>query len=458
MSLRFKNRIAFFNTLAAALITALVFGVIYVVVLKTGYDHLDKDILTERDEVINNLDWHRDSIIINKMPEWDEAEHNKIEVNPTFLQIVDLNGRVAFHSKNLLNDRFPYHPGIKQAFFYNDTLSDQKIRLGQFPIFNEDNKVIGQLTIAISRQESYIMLHNLIWVLIIAFPMVLIVLFAASSFAASRAIAPVHQLIRTASGISDTTLGTRLDLPPRQDELYELTQTINALLSRIEISLVKQKQFTSDASHEIRTPLSAIRGTLEVLGRKTRDPEVYQEKIKEVIQQVDRLDALLDQLLHLARIESGATAAHTETIQLENLLDTLRENWKSTASENNIAVEVNVPGNTFIRADKLFLEIMLDNLVSNAIKYGQPNGHVIISWNASSRSLLIKDDGQGIPSEHLPHIFDRFYRVDASRSSAIKGIGIGLSIVKKLADLQHIRIDVESVENTGSTFTLGFPA
>lgn len=457
MRLRFKNRIAYFNTLAAALITLLVFAVIYVVVLKTGYAHLDSDILAERDEVINNLDWHRDTIIINKMPEWDEAEHNKIEVNPTFLQIVDLSGRVVFHSKNLLTDRFPYHPGIQQHFFYNDELSQQKIRLGQFPIFNEDNKVIGQLTIAISRQESYIMLHNLIWVLILAFPVVLIVLYLASSLAAARAIAPVHQLIRTASGISDATLGTRLDLPPRKDELYELTETINALLSRIEISLIRQKQFTSDASHEIRTPLAAIRGTLEVLGRKTRDPQVYQEKIKEVIHQVDRLDALLDQLLQLARLESETTTAQLETLQPAMVIASLQDHWQSTSLERGITILIQAEDPTTVEADKMFLEIILDNLVSNAIKYGKPNGHVWITWNGPKRTIAIRDDGDGIPPQHLPHIFDRFYRVDASRSSSIKGIGLGLSIVKKLADLQQISIEATSQEGIGTTFTLTFP-
>lgn len=457
MRLRFKNRIAYFNTLAAALITLLVFAVIYVVVLKTGYAHLDSDILAERDEVINNLDWHRDTIIINKMPEWDEAEHNKIEVNPTFLQIVDLSGRVVFHSKNLLTDRFPYHPGIQQHFFYNDELSQQKIRLGQFPIFNEDNKVIGQLTIAISRQESYIMLHNLIWVLILAFPVVLIVLYLASSLAAARAIAPVHQLIRTASGISDATLGTRLDLPPRKDELYELTETINALLSRIEISLIRQKQFTSDASHEIRTPLAAIRGTLEVLGRKTRDPQVYQEKIKEVIHQVDRLDALLDQLLQLARLESETTTAQLETLQPAMVIASLQDHWQSTSLERGITILIQAEDPTTVEADKMFLEIILDNLVSNAIKYGRPNGHVWITWNGPKRTIAIRDDGDGIPPQHLPHIFDRFYRVDASRSSSIKGIGLGLSIVKKLADLQQISIEATSQEGIGTTFTLTFP-
>jgi signal transduction histidine kinase len=268
----------------------------------------------------------------------------------------------------------------------------------------------------------------------------------------------VHQLIRTTSGISDATLGTRLELPPRRDELFDLTQTINALLSRIEISLVKQKQFTSDASHEIRTPLAAIRGTLEVLGRKTRDPEVYQEKIKEVIQQVDRLDALLDQLLQLARMESGATPAHIENIDLHQLLQSLQVHFNTAALESQITLDIQVETHTMVRADKLLLEIMLDNLISNAIKYGKHQGHVHLTWKPSTHTLLVSDDGLGIPAEHLPHIFDRFYRADVSRSSAVKGIGIGLSIVKKLADLQNIHIAAESKEGAGSTFSLVFPA
>ena len=110
MNLKFKNRIALFNTLAVAFITALVFLVIYLVVYKTAYKHLDDDILLEKEEVFSNLDWHRDSIIIKKMPEWDEAEHNKIEVNPTFLQISDLKGHVIFRSSNLLNDQILFSP------------------------------------------------------------------------------------------------------------------------------------------------------------------------------------------------------------------------------------------------------------------------------------------------------------------------------------------------------------
>jgi signal transduction histidine kinase len=457
MTLRFKNRIAYFNTLAGALITALVFIVIYIVVHQTAYAHLDADIMAEKNEVFGNLYWHRDSIIINKMPEWDEAEHNKIEVNPTFLQLVDTKGKVIFHSSNLFRDHFLFNPKRDRDMFFNDTISGQKIRLGQFPVKNVNGDILGQLTIAISRQESHVILTNLILVLIIAFPLVLIVLYVASSLAASKAIEPVHELIRTASGISDANIGTRLQLPDRHDELYKLTGTINDLLTRIESSMLQQKQFTSDASHEIRTPLSAIRGTLEVLIRKPREPQVYEEKIAGIIQQVDRLDHLLEQLLQLARVESGVAIAKSETIMLRKVIDAMWDKWNEAAAVKNIKLHVDVDDDTAVTADRLYLELMLDNLVINALKYGREEGNVFIHWKEDQKTLTVRDDGHGISAEHLPNLFNRFYRADEARSSAVKGTGLGLAIVKKLADLQHIALHAESIPSEGSTFTLRFP-
>jgi two-component system, OmpR family, heavy metal sensor histidine kinase CusS len=457
MSLKFRNRIALFTTLAVALITALVFVVIYTVVHHTAYAHLDHDILQEKEEVINNLDWKLDSIIIHKMPEWEEAEHSKVEVNPTFLQIVDLNGKVIFHSSNLLHDQFLYGPDIDDDFFFNSELSLQKIRLGQFPLKNDAGKIIGHLTIAISRQESYTVLHNLVLVLILSFPIVLVILFFASSVAASKAIEPLMQLIRTASGITDATIGTRLLMPMRKDEFYDLTQTINDLLGRIEESMMRQKQFTSDASHEIRTPLAAIRGTLEVLIRKPREPEKYQEKIAGVIQQVDRLGRLLDQLLELARIESGISKPKHEPVPLQALVSGLNTKWKEAVKAKGITISINIPEGAIVTCDKLFLEIILDNLVHNAIKYGKDQGHILVHWDEGPGSLAVRDDGYGIPAEHLPNIFSRFYRVDPSRSSNIQGSGLGLSIVKKLADLQSISLVAQSIPGEGTVFTMSFP-
>lgn len=456
MTLKFKNRIALFNTLAVAITTAFVFVVIFLVVTKTAYYHLDNDILAEKKEVFSNLDWHRDSIIIKKMPEWDELEHKKIEVNPTFLQIVDTKGKVVFHSSNLRDNQFLFNPKNRTETFYNGEISKQKIRLGQFPIKNEAGEIIGQLTIATSQQESYSILKNLILVLFISFPLVLIIQFIASQIAASKAIKPVHQLIKTASGISESSIGTRLTLPERKDELYKLTQTINDLLFRIEKSIVQQKQFTSDASHEIRTPLAAIRGTIEILIRKKREPEVYETKLSNIIMQVDRLDSLLEQLLQLARIESGITTTKKEAVLLSKKVYATSEKWMEALSEKKLKLQIYIPDDATVIGDPFYLEIIFDNLIQNAIKYSNTKGTITVFWESNIKTLSFQDEGVGISEEQLPSVFNRFYRTDESRSSSTKGNGLGLSIAKKLADLQNIKLEVRSTLDKGTTFTLRF--
>ncbi|MEP7127775.1 MAG: HAMP domain-containing sensor histidine kinase [Chitinophagales bacterium] len=456
MNLKFKNRIALFNTLAVAFTAAIVFSIIYFVVYTTAYRHLDSDILSEKNEVLDNLDWRGDSIIINKLPEWDEAEHNKVEVNPTFLQIVDTKGRMIFHSSNLKTDQFLFNPSVQEQTFFNGIINNQKIRLGQFAIKNDSKKIIGQLTIAISQQESYSILHNLILVLLVSFPLMLLAQIILSRFAASKAIAPVHQLIATASGIKETNINTRLNLPERKDEIYQLAQTINDLLNRIESSIQQQKQFIADASHEIRTPLSAIRGTLEVLIRKQREPLVYESKIGEVIKQVDRLDLLLEQLLQLARLESGVAIARKERVQLLSIVSALIEKHATAVTQKQLTIQLNISKEAVVSADRIFLEIIIDNLFSNAIKYGNEKGTIYFNWNEANKTLSVIDNGNGISAEQIPRLFNRFYRTDTSRSSEIKGSGLGLSIVKKLADLQQLSISVLSKPTEGTTFTLQF--
>lgn len=455
MKLSFKKRIALFNTLAVAITTAIVFVIIYIVVHISSYRHLDSDILLEKEEILNTLDWKDDSIIINKMPEWEEAEHNKVEVNPTFIQIVDNEDKMIFKSANLQSNHFLFNPDNEKGYFYNTQIDKQRLRLGQFPVKNDEGKIIGHLTVGVSQQESYYVLNNLLITLCISFPILLLVLYWVIYFAASKAIAPVHQLIRTASGINDSTIDTRLPLPENEDEIYQLAKTINELLSRIESSIQQQKQFTADASHEIRTPLAAIRGTLEVLLRKKREPEQYEEKIKEVIVQTDRLNQLLDQLLQLARVESGSVKK--ETIYLHKILKEAELKFDKQIQEKAMLVTSSIAESASIHADSFFISIILDNLVSNAIKYGAVDGKISFNWTNDTQTLSITNEGIGITQEQLPLLFNRFYRTDDSRSSIIPGSGLGLAIVKKLADLQQITISVSST--TGSTtFSLKFPS
>ena len=169
--LKFKNRIAYFNTLAVAITTAVVFVVIYFVVERTSYNHLDDDIVLEKEEIFSNFDVFRDSIVINKIPEWYEAEHSKVEVNPTFIQIVNNRNEVVFHSLNLLKDFVLISPNVKHKIYFNSEINGQKIRLGQFPIRNNKKEIIGQLAVAVSSQESSVILNSLLLVLIVAFPL-----------------------------------------------------------------------------------------------------------------------------------------------------------------------------------------------------------------------------------------------------------------------------------------------
>ncbi|MFA5419210.1 MAG: HAMP domain-containing sensor histidine kinase [Bacteroidales bacterium] len=456
MALRFKNRLALFNTMAVAITTALVFIAIYWVVYKAAYLHLDNEINHERFEVLSLVDFQNDSIIIKNMPDWDEAEHQQIEVNPTFVQIQNSRNDIIFHSTNLREGMSFSTPEHLNESFYNGDLNGQKIRVGVFPITSKEGKNLGLITVAVSQRESIAILNDLIRVLIISFPLVLIIQFLASSVAASKGIKPVHQLIKTASGITDSSINRRLTLPVHHDELYDLTLTMNELFARIEKSMLRQKQFTSDASHEIRTPLSAIRGTLEVLIRRKREPIMYEEKITNVIEQVDRLDNLLEQLLQLARVDSGSKPVCCSELDLVNLIISRRSMWAHEALSRKIIIHINLPDKVVVMGNRIYLELMLDNLVSNAIKYGNDNGNIFLKWEPRSNALIIQDDGIGIAPEHLPNIFNRFYRTDESRSDLVKGNGLGLSIVKKMADLQNISLSAHSELNKGSTFTLQF--
>lgn len=456
MKLSFKKRIAIYNLTAIASLTAIAFVAIYAVVYYTSYQHLDEDIISEKEEVFNNLDWRGDQIIMNKMPEWEEAEHKQLEVNPTFLQIVDIKEHTIFKSANLQKNHFLFNPKIYKTTFYNTTIDNQRIRQGQFPIFNENNKIIGHLTIGVSQQESYNVLYNLLIILCLTYTIMLGTLYTIISFVASKAIAPVNELINTAAKINERNINSRLTLPENEDEIHQLATTINELLNRLEFSMHQQKQFTADASHEMHTPLTAIKGTVEVLLRKKRTPEQYELKMKEVLIQTDRLSLLFDQLLQLARLESNNIVAKKENIILKEVIEKIINTHQSAIQKNNIKVQIFIPEDCIVIANASFLERILNNIIVNAIKYNHLNGIIFCEWNDNKKSLNIKDEGIGVSKKQLPYLFNRFFRADNSRSSHIPGNGLGLSIVKKLCDLQNIKITVESIEEKGTCFILEF--
>jgi len=456
MNLNFKNRIALLTALAAAATIGLVFVVVYAVVWFTAYDHLDQDLLGEREDVLGSLHWGNDSIFIKSMTEWEEKEHQTAEANPTFLQVADRRGNVLFRSANLQKDTLRMDTSLSGDVFLNSRIGLQRIRQGQFPFKNNSGVVIGYLAVGVSREESAVVLLNLRNTLCIAFPALLLILFLATSLAASTGINPVKKLIRAASGIGENSLGSRLPLPGHKDEIFQLAATINELLQRVEGGIQREKQFTADASHELRTPLTAIRGTLEVLLRKQREPVQYEEKIRRVIGEVNKLHEMLEQLLQLARLESGHIPVNRASVALHAFFQHYAAEWQSRLEEKQMELQVKIPPATTVFTDAAMLSMVLDNLFGNAIKYGYSGGRIDCTWHAEDVSLTVSDNGPGIPEAQLPYLFDRFYRVDDSRNAAVPGSGLGLSIAKKIADILGIRLTVDSREGVGTTFTLRF--
>jgi signal transduction histidine kinase len=456
MSLRLKNRIALFNTVAAAITMLLVFVTVYAVVYITTYKHLDNDIREEKEEIFSIISWKGDSLIMNVISEWEEREHNQAEVNPIFMQVVNSKGQLIFRSLNLQNNHLLFDDSLTSEVFFNIEFQGKKIRQGQFPIINKAGKLTGQLVIGISQVESALILSNLRLTFFIAFPLMLLIFYFVTSLAASRSIAPVKKLIQFAGTIHYNNINNRLPLPPNQDEIHQLTTTINDLLERIEIGLNREKQITADISHELRTPLTSIRGTLEVLIRKTREPHQYEEKVHQVIQEVDSMNRIIDQLLHLARLDSGILSIVKTSVYLNELLSKIKHKWLFRLNEKNMSLQIDIPNDAVVNTDSGLLEIMLGNIISNAFKYGHTNGTITCKWDDNEKRLSIIDNGPGIPQEHLPNLFKRFYRTDTSENSKIQGIGLGLYIVKTLSGLQEITINVESEINQGSNFSLQF--
>ncbi len=459
MSFNLRNRIAFLYIVVTGIMTGLLFLTVYGVVFKTVYNHIDADLNAEAHEVEKSLVILNNEFVFANPFEWDEKEHGQIEVNPVFIQIVSPKGKIIRKTGNLLEGRLKFIPDKQSSYYFSTSLSEAPTRQLQLPIKNPIGKILGYVIIAMPLEESALVLENLSYVLMIAFPVVLIGLFFSSRFIAGSSIAPIDKVIKTTEKITKSNLEERIELPPHNDEIYVLASTINGLLDRLEDAVLREKQFTSDASHELRTPLSVIKGTLEVLIRKPRDTEHYENKIRYCISEVDRMSNLIEQLLLMARYESGKQNIRISDININELIRSVVTRNNFLLEENNIDINIEPAGEVNVKADSAMLEIIFENILSNAVKYSG-KGKLItigISYDNNNTTVTLKDEGIGMTPEQTAKIFDRFYRIDESRNSKTQGNGLGLAIVKKLAFLQDIVLDIKSEKDNGTTVSVIFP-
>jgi signal transduction histidine kinase len=457
MPLSFKNRIALNYIINTGLLIVVVFSAIYFTVKFTVYNHIDENLMIEIQDHLKEIRVENKKVIFMDAEEWEEREHNSVDVNPVFVQFFDLNKKTIEKSPNLKNETLVFQDSVEHFQLFDTQLLDHKIRQIQVPLHIKSKKV-GYLIIAMSLSDSAKVLKNLFDTLLIAFPIILLMLFFIARFFAGRSIKPINAIINTSKIITKDNLKTRILLPKTRDELYVLSKTINNLLDRIEDAIEREKQFTSDASHELRTPLTVIKGTLEVLIRKPRNNKEYEDKINYCIKEVDHLNILVDQLLLMARFENQKLNINKENVYLNAvILDVLTLNSEKINSAK-IDVTFEAKEDFYIYSDNYLLVTIIRNIISNAIKYSNEKGKVLIELKKENDIIncTISDQGIGIAKEDLESILNPFFRSESSLHSEVKGTGLGLSIVKRMTELLHIKFKIESEIGVGTTVILTF--
>ena len=280
-------------------------------------------------------------------------------------------------------------------------------------------------------------------------------------FMAGKALRPVNDVADTAQRITGSNLAVRI--PPRGtgDELDRFIEAFNRMTEGLEQSFRQTRQFSTDVSHELRTPLTAIRGQLEVALMAAQTPEQYREAIANALEDTERLSQTIKSLLLLSQAESGQLALQRQVMDLAKVAADIVDQFGIPAESAEISLRMTGRGPLLIEADTIQIERLLSNLISNAIKYTPARGsvHVAVSDLGAEAEILIADSGIGIPADHLPYIFDRFYRVpDPNRaSSPERGLGLGLSFVAWIVRAHRGRIDVKSQPGKGTEFFVRLP-
>ena len=300
-------------------------------------------------------------------------------------------------------------------------------------------------------------LRNLGFSLLFLLPLTVLLTGLSGVFLVQMTLRPVDQMIETIHQITAENLKLRLKIPGTRDEISSLAKTFNQMITRLDESFTSQRQFMEDISHELKTPLSVLKGELEVTLKRIRSPQEYETALQSSLEEVNRIAGIVENLLTLARFDAKTTALQAVPLDLNVLIKDTVDAIQVLAVQKEITIQFNSAHSVEILADKNQIKRLILNIVDNAIKYTQPGGKISIDLSQQKdwASMDIVDTGVGIPENELPHIFDRFYRVDKSRSSI--GFGLGLSIAQSIAKAHGGMISAKANLPQGTVFTISLP-
>ncbi len=382
-----------------------------------------------------------------------------------FIQVLDPSGKVGSRSLNLEKRQLPVSPEAFRRAVHGEpvfeTVPDDPapIRMLTYPVVVR-SRVRNVVQVATSLGAAAEALRELLLILVAGLPALLVGALVGGWVFAGRALLPLDQVVEELRDLDADNLNARLPESRGTFEVQELARNFNALLGRLESAFRRVREFTADASHELRTPLTILRGEAEVALRKERSADEYRAVLASGLEEVQRMGRIVEDLLLLAKGDLGEITVEKTPLDLAPFLRELGEQARALAAADGLDLTLVGGPSAVVMADPLRLRQLFWNLLDNAVKYTPPGGKVFLSHGILSPEwvrVTVKDTGIGIPAEHLPRIFERFYRVDKHRSRAGGGSGLGLAIGKWVAEAHGGRIEVRSKPGEGTSFLVHLP-
>jgi len=384
-----------------------------------------------------------------------------------FLLFRDASLQRVCASDNLLEEDLPFGPVARQQVRWLhehletiDLPKGSRLRLISYPLV-DNGHLLGVIQVGQGLGPLQQTIEELRLIYLVVGPFAIFWLCLGCWLLAERTLAPVIEVTEAAQKITADNLSRRLPSGNYQDELAQMVACLNQMLDRLEKSFRRVRQFSGDASHELRTPLTILRGETEVTLRWAKSPDEFRDMLRSNMEEIDRMDRIIESLLTLAKSEVGELTLEMKELSLSDLVQELYLQSRLLCEAKQLKVELllEVDEEIRIRGDDLRLRQMFLNLISNAIKYTSENGRLDLVMTKENDFVVIdvKDSGLGISAEHLPHIFDRFYRVDKARNRMDGGTGLGLAIVKWIVEAHGGNIGITSEVGKGSTFSVCLP-
>jgi heavy metal sensor kinase len=436
--------------LIAILVLLAVFGTVaYFLLSKNLYRNLDQALQARVTELESSI----------------KLENGQITFEQKFNDLVFIyNADGALLQRLGPNVRFPNIEKIVQqallgqsSFLTTSTTEGQDVRLYGAP-FNVDSRTRVAVIVGRLPQDIHNMLGIFGVVIIYSALAVLLLAGVGGMFLANQTLRPVDRITDIARGIGEGDLSRRIDIQS-DDEMGRLASTLNGMIARLEEAFNRQKQFAADASHELRTPLAVIQAESSLALDKKRTQAEYRKSLDLVSQEVAYMTEIIGKLLQLARSDASSEQLNLEEVNLRDLWAELASDMEALAQEKGLQFLQGPMDNLSVKGDKLKLRQLFLNILDNAIRYTPSGGSITGSLIRKEENavLSISDTGMGISAEHLPFIFDRFYRVDKARTRAEGGTGLGLAIAGSIAKGHGGDIEIESQVGKGSSFHIILP-